>query len=174
GGHVARRLVELGPREVCKRVRGIGFERARDLGALRGSVATPPRLRRAQEMRLRALRRAPFPPRGHDDGPGGLVALHGLDGLDGLGALATSAPASASGARSPSAATYARSRLRVCASMSVSDEWAIPARMRSRTACMNDGSPASRTAMSTYSGPVCATVSVTPRLARIEQLERSP
>ena len=85
-----------------------------------------------------------------------------------------SASRSASGAFCRNACTYAASRLRVCPGMSVSGDPASPVRIAARTSRMNAGSSASRTAMSTYSRPPCATVCVTPRLARIENDARSP
>src|SRR6476660_9393667 len=52
--------------------------------------------------------------------------------------------------------------------MSVSGESARCSRIAARTLAMNAASSARRTAISTYSRPLCATVSVTPRFARVE------
>src|SRR5437763_3116270 len=84
------------------------------------------------------------------------------------------AAASASGCARDSASTYAASSARVWPRMSVSPECSSPAGRACFTRVMNAASLASRTAISTYSLPLFATVSVTPRLTRMVYELRSP
>src|SRR5215831_16827299 len=75
---------------------------------------------------------------------------------------------------SSSARTYAASRARVWAGMSVNTDDAMPEAIAALTSLRNARSSASRTAMSRYSLPLEATVWVTPRLARMLYDVRSP